>query len=222
MRIEFFHDVICSFCFPMSAVMRKLSAQREDIEIVHRSFALGWVESDFTRMFGTRQAVKGQVMHHWLRANEIDEEHRFNIEGMKQTDFLFPLSKKPLIAAKAAGLVAGEDGYWAAFDALQHKFFVEAKNIEEEAVIEEAIAETGVDMELWRRRYRAKDTEFAVLEDIDLAHSYNLPSVPCLIIDGEHMIYGFKSLASLNETLDELKSHKGFRLPLKKRLQKNG
>lgn len=38
--IEFFHDVICSFCFPMSYRMRRLKEIMPDVEIVHRSFAL--------------------------------------------------------------------------------------------------------------------------------------------------------------------------------------
>lgn len=38
--IEFFHDVICSFCFPMSYRMRRLQEMMPDVEIVHRSFAL--------------------------------------------------------------------------------------------------------------------------------------------------------------------------------------
>lgn len=32
-KIEFFHDVICSFCFPMSYRMRQLVEQMEYVEI---------------------------------------------------------------------------------------------------------------------------------------------------------------------------------------------
>lgn len=214
-KIEFFHDVICSFCFPMSASMRKLAELRDDVEVVHRSFALGWEGEDFIRMFGSRQAVKNAVLSHWQKANEVDEEHRFNIEGMKQTDFLFPLSKKPLIAAKAAGMLKGEEGYWAAFDALQEKFFVQSKNIEEDAVIEEAMLKAGMELDEWRKVFRAKETEKAVLEDIELAHRYNIPSVPCLIIDGKHMVYGAKSLERLNQKIDEIKNGTNRTLPLR-------
>lgn len=43
-EIEFFHDVICSFCFPMSYRMRQLKEMMPDVTIKHRSFAL--VRSD--------------------------------------------------------------------------------------------------------------------------------------------------------------------------------
>lgn len=206
MKIEFFHDVLCSFCFPMSSVMRKLAAEREDVEIIHRSYALAWEDADYIRAFGTRERVKDEVLGHWARANELDEEHRFNIEGMREADFLFPLSRKPLIAAKAAGLIAGEEGYWAVFDALQLKLFVENKNIEDEAVLEEAVEEAGINLNEWRRAYQSKEAEEAVLEDIKKAASYNLPSVPCLIVDEKHMIFGAKSLERLNKKLDDIQS----------------
>lgn len=80
------------------------SKKYNNIKINHRSFALGWEAEDFIRSFGSREAVKPEVLGHWAHANENDDEHRFNIEGMHQTDFNFPISKPGLIAAKAAGL----------------------------------------------------------------------------------------------------------------------
>ncbi|HLR89020.1 MAG TPA: hypothetical protein VK042_04775 [Atopostipes sp.] len=71
-------------------------------------------------MFGSHEAVKPEVMSHWEHANENDDEHRFNIEGMKEQDFLFPTSKNGLIAAKAAGIIAGDSGYWDICDAIQN------------------------------------------------------------------------------------------------------
>lgn len=58
MKIEFFHDVICSFCFPMSDRMHEIQQEFPEIELIHRSFALGWSANDFETMFGSRSAVK--------------------------------------------------------------------------------------------------------------------------------------------------------------------
>lgn len=206
MKIEFFHDVLCSFCFPMSAVMRKLEGERDDIEIIHRSFALAWDADAYIRSFGSRENVKNEILPHWEHANQLDEEHRFNVEGMRRKDFLFPLSKNPLLAAKAAGLIAGEEGYWDVFDALQRKFFVESENIEEMEVLEEAVTEAGLKLEDWRKAFDSAETEKAVKEDIELAKKYNVPTVPYLVIDGERMVFGFKTLERLNQILDEKKS----------------
>ena len=64
-KVEFFHDVICSFCFPMSYRMRQLQMMMPDIEIVHRSFALVKSEHDFDRMFGSRDEAKSEILEHW-------------------------------------------------------------------------------------------------------------------------------------------------------------
>ena len=65
MKIEFFHDVICSFCFPMSDRMHEIQQEFPEIELIHRSFALGWSANDFETMFGSRAAVKEEVLTHW-------------------------------------------------------------------------------------------------------------------------------------------------------------
>ena len=67
--IEFFHDVICSFCFPMSYRMRQLQKLMPEIQIVHRSYALVKLVSDFDLMFGSRTAAKEEIMSHWEHAN---------------------------------------------------------------------------------------------------------------------------------------------------------
>ena len=51
MQVEFFHDVICSFCFPMSYRMRKVAAKYPKLNITHRSFALELEAEKFIRMF---------------------------------------------------------------------------------------------------------------------------------------------------------------------------
>ena len=58
MKIEFVHDVICSFCFPMSHRMRKIDEKYSNVEITHRSFALGGEVDNFKAMFGSHEAVK--------------------------------------------------------------------------------------------------------------------------------------------------------------------
>nr|WP_242541661.1 DsbA family protein [Vagococcus fluvialis] len=116
MKIEFFHDVICSFCFPMSYRMRQVQKKYPNIEIIHRSFALAWEEEDLNKMFGNRDNAKKEILGHWEHANQNDDLHRFNIEGMKQADFPFPTSKNGLLASKAAKLIGGEEAYWQVFD----------------------------------------------------------------------------------------------------------
>lgn len=213
-KIEFFHDVICSFCFPMSARMRRIAKNYNNIEINHRSFALGWEAEDFIRSFGSREAVKPEVLGHWAHANKNDDEHRFNIEGMRQTDFNFPISKPGLKAAKAAGLIGGDNMYWDVFDRIQNKLFVENKNIEDIAVLEEAVKETSISFADWKAQYENDETEKAVLADLQLAQAHGVNSAPTLVINQKYAIAGAQSQDKIEKLLARIS--KDEKIPLNK------
>lgn len=199
--IEFFHDVICSFCFPMSYRMRQLQELMPEVQIVHRSYALVKSERDFDEMFGSRAAAKNEILSHWAHANRNDDLHRFNISGMKQAEFPFPTSMKALTACKAAYFTAGEAGYWDAFDALQNALFVQNRNIEEQEIINDCIRESGIDFAKWEQHYKSAETKVAVEKDFLLAQQYGIQGVPCLIIDGKYRISGAQPLAQIIQTI---------------------
>lgn len=213
-KIEFFHDVICSFCFPMSARMRRIGKEYSNIEIIHRSFALGWEAEDFIHTFGSREAVKPEVLGHWAQANKNDDEHRFNIEGMRKTDFNFPLSKPGLKAAKAAGLIGGDNMYWDVFDRIQNKLFVENKNIEDISVLEEAVKETSISFVDWKEQFENDETEKAVLADLQLAQAYGVNSAPTLVINQKYAIAGALSQEEIEKLLTRISKDEG--VPLNK------
>jgi len=204
MTIEFFHDVICSFCFPMSFKMRRIQRMMPEVSIVHRSYALTRDARDYDLMFGSREAARAEILTHWAHANKIDDLHRFNIEGMKRTSFPFPTSIKALLACKAAFFAGGEAAYWDAFDALQSALFVQSRDIGDERVIEEAIKETGLDLDRWRRFYKDEKTAEAMEKDIALAEAYGIDSVPCLIVNGTHKISGALPVGKLIDALQTL------------------
>lgn len=195
--IEFFHDVICSYCFPMSYRMRKLQQMHPEVQIVHRSFALSKSEQDFNLMFGSRAAAKDEVLGHWEHANQNDDLHRFNIAGMRTESFPFPTSMKPLTACKAAFFTAGEAGYWNVFDALQKALFVQSRNIEDDAVINDCVRESGIDFDLWEQHFKSAATTEAVEKDFLLANQYRIQGVPCLIIDGKYRVSGAQPLEQI-------------------------
>ncbi len=209
MKIEFFHDVICSFCFPMSANMRQIDEKYDQVEIIHRSFALGYKPEHFIQVFGSRQAVKDEVVSHWEDANKIDEKHRFNIEGMKEADFDFPTSRLPLIAAKAAGLIGDQYTYWEAFDALQHGLFVENRNIEETEVIESIIAQTSLYYEAWHKQFYNPESEEKVLEDLDLCRQLHIFSAPSLVVEDKYLFKGALPVQAIERRLEKVAETEG-------------
>lgn len=202
--IEFFHDVICSFCFPMSYRMRKLFELMPEVEIVHRSFALVKTEADFDAMFGSRAKAKDEILTHWSQANFNDDLHRFNIAGMKKADFPFPTSMKGLLACKAGGLTAGQGGYWDVFDAIQNALFVENRNVEDQSVIDDCVRASGIDFDTWQRHYQSQETLDAVENDLQLVKEYQITSVPTLVINGKHRINGAQPLSRLVKAVQDV------------------
>lgn len=211
-EIVFFHDVICSFCFPMSARMRRLQEAFPGLNIQHRSFALAWDETDFEHMFGSHEAVKDEVLKHWQQANLNDEAHRFNIEGMREQTFLFPTSKPSLIAAKAAERVGGSNAYWDVFDKLQEGLFVRNLNIQEDAVIEQLVKETSLDFVAWQEAYTQQETIERVLEDIALARVYQIHGAPALVINKQYLISGAQSYDSLERAIKQIAAKEDIQL----------
>lgn len=179
------------------------------VQIVHRSYALVKSEHDFDKMFGSRAAAKAEIMRHWEHANQNDDLHRFNIAGMKKTDFPFPTSMKALISCKAAYFTAGETGYWDVFDALQNALFVQNRNIEENDVIEDCVKKSGLDLAVWEQHYNNEETKNAVERDFLLAKQYNVQVVPCLIVDGKQQISGAQPLSKIIQLINNFVERKG-------------
>lgn len=204
MKIEFFHDVICSFCFPMSYRMRKIQEKYPNIEIIHRSFALAWEESDLIKMFGTRDNAKEEILGHWEHANQNDDLHRFNIEGMKQASFPFPTSKDGLVATKAAKIIGGESAYWAVFDQLQELLFVKNENINSLEVIKKAVMNTGIEWDKFEPIFYSEETIKSVNDDLKLANQYGIQGAPFLVINEKYGINGAQPLNVIEETIEKI------------------
>ncbi|MEI5991478.1 hypothetical protein A5881_003015 [Enterococcus termitis] len=203
--IEFFHDVICSFCFPMSYRMRQVQKEMPEIKIIHRSFALARDTKAHEQMFGSRENAKNEILSHWVHANQNDDLHRFNIDGMKEADFLFPTSMNGLLAAKAAGVVGGEISYWAVFDALQTGLFVDSQNIEDTTVIESIVKNSSIDFEKWQLAFNDPATLMLVEDDFRLANAYQLTGVPALIVNGKYLINGAQPIDQIMQAIETIK-----------------
>lgn len=201
-KIEFFHDVICSFCFPMSFRVRKLQEIMPDVEIIHRSFALVKEENDFVRMFGSRERAKNEILTHWEHANQNDDLHRFNIQGMREKNFLFPMSMVGLWACKAAYFVNGNVGYWDLFDALQTSLFVQNKNIELIEVIFDNVKLVGLDFDKWQEFFNSETVKSEVEAEFELARKYGLHGVPALVINGDSIVSGAASLEKIFKAVE--------------------
>ena len=205
MKIEFFHDTICSFCFPMSYKMRIIAKEMPDAEIIHRSFSLVWSKAALIEMYGSMENAKNELLEHWEDANMTDPLRRFNAEGMRAADFDFPTSKNALLASKAAGIIGGEAAYWDLFDELQKAMFMNSKDISQIEEIEECVKAVGLDFDAWQNQFNAPDTLAKVRADISLGRRYRVTVVPTLIVNEKIKLPGSLSLEELRSSLANVK-----------------
>jgi len=188
----------------MSYKMRKIAQAMPNIEIIHRSFALAWEKEDLLSMFGSFEHAKREIMAHWRQANETDPLRRFNIEGMQAASFDFPSSKNALLAAKAAGILGGQQAYWDLFDALQKAMFVDSRDISSPEEISLCAKSANLDFEGWQRQLDHPQTEAEVKKDLALAQTLGIHSVPTLVINGRQKLSGSLPIEELGKSLEKL------------------
>ena len=79
--IEFFHDVLCAWCYALTPRIEKLTENHNGkIEVIHRSFALAKKPENIF----VQGRWEKQILEHWRATNANDDEHRINAELMAQ------------------------------------------------------------------------------------------------------------------------------------------
>ncbi len=201
MKMEFFHDVLCAYCYMASPIIRQLSKEFPELEIQHRSFALLLDRSDYAADYGSEEKAKELFIEHWKKNAGKSPDRIYNYEGLEAYDGPLPISIPPLMACEAARAVGGEDAYWGVFDALETAYFVDVKNINDPKVIRAAVETTGIDMAAWSKALEDPKTEKLLKDDFLVVASYGVNVVPFLIIDGktdeEHATIGTGSYEEL-------------------------
>lgn len=189
MVIEFFHDVLCAWCYALSPRVRHLTEEFPEIEIVHRSFALAPEPMDIANIFGSKERGKEEILRHWQAANMNDDEHRINVELMRSRDFDYPYSTPGLLACKAAELQGGSQMHWDYFDRVQKAHFVECRNIADREVLIDVAREVGLDVEKFKADIDSEQVRQMLRTDLERAVELNVDAVPTLFANG-HILQG--------------------------------
>jgi len=203
--IEFYHDVLCAWCYALSPRIRKLSDEYPEIEVYHRSFALSPNKERISDVFGSKEEGKRQIIEHWRAANKNDDKHRINANKMEQKDFDYPHSMPALLACKAAELQGGQTAHWNYFDAVQKVHLTDCLNIYDSNVLIKVAESIGLDMEKFIRDFESQEVKEAAELDLRHAHNTGINSVPSVNINGKYKISGAVSYAHLKEAIDKIK-----------------
>jgi predicted DsbA family dithiol-disulfide isomerase len=205
-KIEFFHDVLCAWCYALSPRVDKLKEKYGDqIEIVHRSFALAPEPDSIAQMFGNKAEGKEEILGHWRAANQNDDEHRIHAEIMATKPFDYPYSTPGLLACKAAELQGGNAMHEKIFNRIQKAHMTDCDNINDFEVLKKCAAEVGLDVEKWEKDYYSQQVRQMLDEDLYKAYQYGVNSVPTLIANEKYKLSGAQRYETLEQWLSQVK-----------------
>ena len=182
LTIDFYHDVVCAWCFNISPRMRSLAAEF-DLDIRHRTFVLQDSKKAMAERWGTPAQARKTILGHWFHCrNASDTPDRVNIEGMRRARFDYPHGMVAALACKAAELISGQIGHWDMFDRLQSAHITEARNIADPDVVVDLAVSLGHDSSVFRARLNDPQTKRLVEADRQQARRFQISSIPTLIV----------------------------------------
>ncbi|NOI30433.1 DsbA family oxidoreductase [Vibrio coralliilyticus] len=187
-HIEFFHDVVCGWCYIQSSVLRQLE-KKYPLKITHRSYVLQRTPQDMAERFGSLAQAKQEILAHWASCERFEgSTDRFNIEAMAKASFSYPSGLLAAQATQAAEQLAGENGHWDMFDALQRAHLQRAENIADIDVLLNIARTLGYDTDAFLEVMYAPTTFARLDTDRQRAQALDIRSIPTFIVNGQELV----------------------------------
>jgi predicted DsbA family dithiol-disulfide isomerase/2-polyprenyl-6-methoxyphenol hydroxylase-like FAD-dependent oxidoreductase len=200
-RVVYFTDPICSTCWIIQPLLRKLSLEYRnylDIEYQMGGLLPSWHQYNKGKIRKPSDAAK-----HW---EEVCVMHEMPLDGDVWIEDPLPSSYPPSIAFKAAQL---QDNAKAVLflRRIKEMVFLEKKNIIKWDYLEKAANEVGLDADLLLRDFEGRATDL-FKEDLKLASKYGVTSFPTLFFSDDsnetHVIKGFQPYEKFEDIIQKL------------------
>ena len=180
--IDFFHDVVCCWCFNISSRMRDLAAEF-DLDIRHRTFVLQASRAEMAAHWGTPEDAHETILGHWTVCREASDHPKLaDIDAMHAAPFDYPHGMTAALGCKAAERLGEQSDHWDMFDRLQRAHLTEARNIADPAVVLRAARELGFEAAAFAELFEDPATAQAVEADRQHARALQVRSIPTLIV----------------------------------------
>ncbi len=182
LTIDFFHDVVCCWCFNISSRMRKLASEC-DLDIRHRTFVLQADQIEMAARWGSPDDARKTILDHWSACRDVsDQPDLIDIEAMRAARFDYPHGMTAALGCKAAERLAGQNAHWAMFDRLQRVHLSGSGNIADPAIVQAVAANLGLEAAAFAQMAQQSATREAVEKDRRQARALQVRSIPALII----------------------------------------
>ncbi|MDX1739245.1 MAG: DsbA family protein [Alphaproteobacteria bacterium] len=183
LTLDFYHDVVCGWCFNLSPRLRKLQSEY-NFEIRHHTFILQEDRNEMIGAFGSMAQAKETILGHWAHCKKAaDDPSLVNITGMRKASFEYPYGLPGALACKAAEAQGGQAAHWDIFDAIQSAHMTHARNIADFDVLIDCAKSVGLDVKQFRKDLKDEDTRLQVEADRHKGRMLNVRSVPTVIVE---------------------------------------
>ncbi|MDH0300259.1 MULTISPECIES: DsbA family protein [unclassified Pseudomonas] len=199
LKIEFFHDVVCGWCFVLAPRLKQLQDEL-DLDIQHRTFILQTSREAMIERFGSMPQAKQTILDHWRSCAHAEEVKRIDIEGMRRQPFEYPSGLLAGLACQAATALDGNEGHGRMFDHLQEAHLVQSRNIGDHDTVLTVATEAGFDPRAFALAFH--DLAPRMLDqELTRGERLGITSVPSLVIDGRYLLPGALSLEALRSAI---------------------
>lgn len=192
LTIDFFHDVVCCWCFNISSRMRSLATEF-DLDIRHRTFVLQADEAEMAARWGTPADARRTILGHWSVCRQVsDHPEAIDVDAMRAAPFDYPSGMIAALGCKAAERLGGQMAHWHMFDNLQRAHLTEARNIADRTVVIDVAREAGFAAAAFVDLFDDPVTAHAVESDRQRARALQVRSIPALIVreNGARLVNG--------------------------------
>ncbi|MCF8486537.1 MAG: DsbA family protein [Rhodobacteraceae bacterium] len=182
LTIDFFHDVVCCWCFNISSRMHDLAAEF-DLDIRHRTFVLQASRTEMAARWGGPEQARDTILGHWSVCRQVsDQPELVDIDAMRAAPFDYPHGMTAALACKAAEQLSGQAAHWDMFDRLQRAHLTEARNVADPATVLHAARDLGFESAAFADVFEDPKTLRAVDADWQHARALQVRSIPTLTV----------------------------------------
>ncbi|QGA69315.1 DsbA family oxidoreductase [Sulfolobus sp. E11-6] len=208
-KITFFHDVLCPFCFVTSRRLRSVVRKfNDEIVVKHKAFMIISSLDDLKAAAPTEEEARELFKQEFsIIKRYFPDYDPEKVIGKGKITWVWSLP--PLMACKAAEYQKGDNGYWDYFDKAQEKFFLEGENVNDDNVLIEIAEKIGLDIERFKEDFKSKKARMSVYEDEAEAHAMGIRGVPALLVNDYWLIRGVQKETYLESVIEDLLSNGG-------------
>ena len=206
-KLTFFHDVICPFCYMASKRLKKVVNEfKGEVIVKHKAFAIISSLEDLKAIAPTEEDARQVFLNEFsILKRYIPDYDPEKVIGKGKIKYVW--STPPLVACKAAEFQKGDEGHWEFFDRAQDKFFLEGEDITDEKVLVSIAEEIGLDVNKFKEDLNAKRTKLAVIEDEEEAKAMGIRGVPAILVNDTWLIRGVQEENYYRAVIKDILEH---------------